>query len=132
MECLPSEMRMTQVNVLLLLVMFGSCCCEGLVVTSPRQQRHPSRRCSAEGGQGPHKTSSNLLEQIRKHAVVWADTANVHTVKHLEQSLGLEDVTTNPSIVSATARQDAGAEGSDIRLQVWPSCVEDYVYSVQI
>lgn len=126
--CMSSGVLMKQANtvlpVLLLLLLRGPCRCEGLVVTASKQQRRQSRRWSTEGSQHPqhHKTDSgsgSLLEQIRKKTRVWADTADVETVERLKQSLGLEDVTTNPSIVSATALREAAAGGSGLRLRVW-------------
>lgn len=64
--------------------------------------------------------ANNLLEQLQQQTAIWADTADVNTVQHLNRDLGVLDVTTNPSIVSATARRDdgAGAHSGHLKVEV--------------
>lgn len=97
-----------------------------VVATERKEELHQYRRDqtratttqSALGGgtTGEHVPSDshssltkNLLEQLQLQTTIWADTADVSTVQRLNRDLGVVDVTTNPSIVSATARKVGGA-----------------------
>ncbi|CBN79725.1 transaldolase B [Ectocarpus siliculosus] len=80
----------------------------------PCRQSHihgEPRRASNRGDSGV-TAPNNLLEQVQRRTTVWADTADLSTVEQLNHDLGLVDVTTNPSIVAATALQGAGSAGS--------------------
>lgn len=66
----------------------------------------PTSSCSSEG------LPDSLLQQLQRHTTIWADTADVKTVRRFGGTAGIEDVTTNPSIVSATARQFLAKGGS--------------------
>lgn len=79
--------------------------------TSPgsRRQQHLRTRLSASPhGSDRRVLQGNLLEQLQRHTTIWADTANVASIERLSR-VGIVDVTTNPSIVSATALGDEGA-----------------------
>ncbi|CAN0521048.1 unnamed protein product, partial [Ectocarpus sp. 8 AP-2014] len=73
---------------------------------------HGEPRRASNGGDSGVAAPNNLLEQVQRRTTVWADTADLSTVEQLNHDLGLVDVTTNPSIVAATALQGAGSAGS--------------------
>lgn len=85
-----------------------------LGITAPtssasRRQQHLRTRLSASPrGNDRRVLQGNLLEQLQRHTTVWADTADVASVERLSR-VGIVDVTTNPSIVSATALGDVDA-----------------------
>lgn len=64
---------------------------------------------SDSGDRQAPPASYNLLEQLQRHTTVWADTADMTTVERLASAASVNDVTTNPSIIAATARRSAGA-----------------------
>lgn len=84
-------------------------------------QSHVGDRC-ARGSDGSSDDvpagADTLLRQVQTQATVWSDTADVDIVERLRRSLGIVDVTANPSIVSAAARVNVGAGESDIMVQV--------------
>lgn len=55
--------------------------------------------------------AGNLLKQLQRRTTVWADTADLATVERLAWAADVNDVTTNPSIVAATAQRSAGVTG---------------------
>lgn len=77
-----------------------------------RSHIHGEPRRASNGGDSGITAPNNLLEQVQRRTTVWADTADLSTVEQLNHDLGLVDVTTNPSIVAATALQGAGSAGS--------------------
>lgn len=62
---------------------------------------------------------ANLLEQLQRRTTIWADTADVGEVAQLARGFGIADVTTNPSIVFATARKDMEEGLGTLVAQVW-------------
>lgn len=94
-----------------------------LAITSPRQCRASclqnlrtaamSTTTASDGdprAPAAGTTRSTLLDQLQSQTTVWADTADLATVERLAFA-GVNDVTTNPSIVAATARRSAGPAG---------------------
>lgn len=55
-------------------------------------------------------TTISLLDQLQRQTTVWADTADLATVERLACA-GVNDATTNPSIIAATTRRSAGPSG---------------------
>lgn len=114
------------------------------ITSSPRQCRASHRQISrtavssaaidSDGGdpQTP-PAGNNLLEQLQRHTTVWADTADLATVERLACAAGINDVTTNPSIVAATARRSAGAtEKSPFQVTPGHACMTLSAVVVQI
>lgn len=85
------------------------------------RQRSLGVGCSTGGDRSSNDVpagADTLLGQVQTQTTIWSDTADVDTVERLRRSLGIVDVTTNPSIVSAIARGKAAAGESNLLLQV--------------
>lgn len=134
----------TGIFSLLLLLLPGKHHAYPLRITSPRQCRSSHRQISrtavspaaidSDGGDPQTPPAGNtLLEQLQRHTTIWADTADLATVERLACTAGVNDVTTNPSIVAATARRSAGAtEESPFQVNSGHACMTLSAIVVQI
>lgn len=102
--------------------------------TSPgsrRQQRLRTQLSASPHGNGRRVLHGNLLEQLQRHTTIWADTANVASVERLSR-VGIVDVTTNPSIVSATALGDEDAASALLAQVTIGECMVGWLWTVRL